>query len=226
MRSAFVYLIIFAVAFPGGAFGQTAFPPTLMLTWQANTFVPSDYQGKTLPTNGSPIKLTLELFDRGKTVNTSQYEIRWFANNTLFASGKGLNQTKFTPRVLSVNSYRIRAVVIGYNGNLDLESSTVIPVVQPTAVIDAPYKNNIISGASAPVRARAYFFNTTKASDLKLEWRTGSTLAGQGTLDENTNLTVDLSGASSGSLLSLALRIINALVPNEQNSVTVNLTAQ
>ena len=71
----------------------------ILVSWQADSYVPSWYQGKIFPTNGSKIGVNFELLENGKIVNLSKIKVRWYINDKLIrneSNGLGIKSLSFT----------------------------------------------------------------------------------------------------------------------------------
>ena len=55
-----------------GHIGYAQNAPQFMVSWQADSYAPSWYQGKIFPVHGSRIKIGFELTDNGKIIDLSK----------------------------------------------------------------------------------------------------------------------------------------------------------
>src|SRR3989344_1231504 len=85
---------IFFLNFPWSR-PQTVTGPHLMITWRAESYVPSDFSGKILPTANSPIVAALELILNNKITDLSGQTIYWYANNEFMGGGAGTRSISF-----------------------------------------------------------------------------------------------------------------------------------
>ena len=67
---------------------QTTSRPQFMVSWQAQSYAPSWYQGKIFPTKGSRINVVFELVDGGKIADLSKLKVRWYLNDKLVLNEK------------------------------------------------------------------------------------------------------------------------------------------
>ncbi len=178
--------------------------PQLVITWHANTYIPSWFKGKALPTANSSITASLELSDRGKLVNLSQYTIYWYADDQLISGGQGLQKITFRAPSVSDNIVDLRAEVPAYTSGV--LKTIAIPVVGPEATIESPFPNGEFHSTPIELRGWPFFFNVKKSSSLNFSW------AVNGKSSENLEspevLTASLNAdAPSGSSVSVGLTV-------------------
>lgn len=172
MKSFFLSLLILSSALISTpVFAQTATEPTAVITWQANTYVPTWYVGKTLPGRGSKISLALMLIDGGKVVDISSKKISWFANENLISSGVGATTATFLTDAALDKNYSIRALIQGYNLK-NIEGSTGIRITNPKISL----RQTKTSGAYT-FEAIPFFFNAQALSELLINWSLDGSLS-------------------------------------------------
>jgi len=143
-------------------------PNQILLSWEADTFVPAQYLGKALPSTGSTVTVYAQLLVDGRFVSPNNYDIRWFLNKRLFKEGRGLSHIGFevAPRE---SQYEV-AVLFSGSGNRSFEEEVVIPVAEPLVVIDSPHFENRVSPENIWLRAWPYFFAVDGWRGLSLSW--------------------------------------------------------
>lgn len=184
---------------------QTA-SPQFLLTWKASgSYVPSFYKGKALPTYGSKITASLELVSRGSIVNIKNQTIYWYVNDTLVGGGIGLQTVTFPPFGDAPSTFNLRVELPNYPSG-SLIHQVQIPLLQPEAVIYAPYPNGQSSANPISVKALPYFFNANSAANLSYSWAVNGE---QGTNAENPDgADINLpSSTPSGTNLAVSLTI-------------------
>lgn len=162
-------LALFLVAFcfsPLASEAQTA--PEIWVTWRASSYVPPDFSGKAMPSEGTLVTASFEVIDGGKFVNLAGYEIYWYLNDDLIQTGMGGQQVSF--RVPSRGNHKLRVKVNDYK-NEALVKTIEIPAVRPEAVIVTPYPGDIFSSSRVQAKAIPYFFNTSNPQKLSFSWR-------------------------------------------------------
>ncbi len=205
-----VSIFYFLVSNSGNA--QTL--PEFMLTWKAGNYAPSDYQGKTLPTDGTKVDVALELIDGGRLADLSTTKVRWLVNRKLSASGSGLKNFSFT-----VDRFRgdhaVEVTLVDYKGQ-NLTKRIVIPVVSPEVAI---------GGGPNVFRALLYFFNIQNLSQMKITWSANGNEAG-GSVENPDILNLDTTGVPSGTEINLELTVQNLLKPIETATKSIRFVKQ
>jgi hypothetical protein len=140
----------------------------VILTWQAQSFVPADYHGKILPTTGANIKTGLEVVNENKIKDLSKINIRWYLDGKLLTQGLGLKEINFNATYAATYSHFVRAVVLDTE---EISGSVDIPIVSPKIIIKTPTPatNSIFLGKTL-LQAIPYFFNVTDLKNLIFNW--------------------------------------------------------
>lgn len=141
--------------------------PEFLVTWRALNYVPADYQGKSLPSNSTPIEISFDLIDSGRIVNLSRSEIRWSVNDQLLRAGVGLKSIQFTN---DGSDQAVRITILDYNGN-NLDKFVAIPSTRPEMVIDARSTNKPLELGDHIFQAIPFFFNTANTNELSFDWK-------------------------------------------------------
>jgi len=159
----------FAIALNANA--QTARMPLngAVIDWSTNTYAPSGFQGKRLPTSGSDVTAWVAVFAGGKPMNASGYTIRWYADNQLLQSGKGLATISFKAPRATAKIVNLQARIQASSGEL-LVANIQVPTVSPVVALQANYPGGIVTTQSVDVKALLYFFNVSDPSSLKFNW--------------------------------------------------------
>ncbi len=222
-----VTIIIAAFLFTiAGANAQTATAgPQFLITWQAtNSYAPAGYAGKILPNKESQIMASIEIIlPNGQPANLSGQTIYWYQNDNLLGGGIGIQRIQFRPYGQAPNVISLRVDIPDYPGG-DIGHEINIPIVQPEAVIEAPFPNGNFSATQITVNALPYFFATTSTDPLSFSW----TANGQAvTSAENpTSLQISLPQSTpAGYALPVTLTIQDTNDANIANG-NVNLTYQ
>jgi hypothetical protein len=179
---AVVFIGLGFASFLGGsvhsAQAQTSQPQFLM-TWQAsNSYAPAEYSGKILPNQESEITASFEVIVNGKPVNLSGQTIYWYQDENLLGGGVGDQTFMFHPYGQAPNIVTLKVEVPDYPTGLLIHEIN-IPLVQPQAVIEAPYPQDVFSSIPTTVQALPYFFAATSTDPLSFAWTVnGQTVSG------------------------------------------------
>ncbi len=124
-------------------------PSTIDLLWQAETYTPTLYQGKALPSLGSKIKILAlpNLVVSGKKTDSKQLVFKWYKNNNFLSDSSGAGKDFITIKLdnlISQTNIKVEASTLNGDGAV---GSTTIRVVNPQIII-YPY-----SASSTPNRA-------------------------------------------------------------------------
>ncbi len=175
MKSFFLSLFILCSTFiTTPVFAQTTTEPTATITWQANTYAPTWYAGKALPTKGSKINLALMLIDGGKVIDISSKKISWFVNDNLISSGVGATTATFLTDTAIDKNYSVRALIQGYNLK-NVEGAVGIRTTNPKISLRQAKNDTTYIFEAIP-----FFFNAQILSELNIRWaQNGETLEPQ-----------------------------------------------
>lgn len=223
--AAFAAALIGSAAVAAPARAQSVSSPQFIVTWKTSgSYVPSFYPGKALPTYGSSITAYLELLSNGRLVDLSSQTIYWYLDENLVGGGVGVQSVTFPPYGEPPSTLDLKVVIPSFNGSY-LVHQVEIPMVDPQAVIYAPYPGNQFTSDTATVDAIPYFFNVSNISGLTFAWSANNT-AGASNAENPQEAQISIpADTPSGSLLSLSLTITN---PNDSTaaSATQYLTYQ
>lgn len=152
---------------------QTAAPQILM-AWQADSYVPDGFRGKTLPTSDSRITVGLDLIDLGRRVDLSSYKILWYIDNSFYQGAAGLTRINLTaPHFIGRTAIAVRASISDYPGSPG--KTIAIPVVPPQAVIQSSAPSLAASAVPFSLQVYPYFFNVKSQSELDFSWKLNGT---------------------------------------------------
>jgi len=165
--------VIFIFTFSFLHFSKAQTSPQFLVSWQAQSYVPSWYQGKILPVYKGPMEISFELIDNGKLADLSQTKIRWYVDDKLIkneADGLGIKSLKFNIPDYAGYETAVRIAVVDYKSGGLLDKIITIPVVGPEAVINAPYPDGKIRTGSSIFNLIPFFFNMADISNLSVDW--------------------------------------------------------
>ena len=177
--------------------------PEFLISWKTNNYAPPEYQGKILPIKNTVVDVSMELIDKGKIINLSPYEVRWFVDDEVQTAKFGMKNFTFEIDTFTgKSSVLVKAEVINYRGT-NLEKIILIPIADPELTIIRLNKNTF--------KALSYFFNVSAINDLNFTWSVNN-VSTSGLVEEPEILSLDLS--KIGAETSLAL---NLLIENPKN---------
>lgn len=164
--------IISLIGFIGQiGYAQTA--PQFLVSWQANSYVPSWYAGKIFPTKDTAVEISFELLDDGKPANLSKIAIRWYINDKLVkneSDGLGIKYLKFIANDYPGQDTEIRISIPSYKNFGPLDEIITIPIVKPQAVIVASYPNKEIIAGKSVFEAIPFFFSVKDSKKIFYRW--------------------------------------------------------
>jgi hypothetical protein len=196
--------------------------PRFLITWKTNSFAPTGFNGKTLPTANSIITASLELIDGGKPADLSRQTIYWYLNDNLLENKNGVQRVSFLAPDVAGGTLDLRVQVPNYRGNTLLKTIE-IPVARPEAVIEAPFPNGEFHNSPIHLMARPYFFNVGQSEDLTFSWKVNGDPPQNS--EEPGGLNVVLNkDAPNGALVTVDLAIQNPVNIFEGALGSINLT--
>jgi hypothetical protein len=197
------------------------------VSWQAQSYIPNWYQGKVLPTSGTPTEISFELIDKGKLADLSKTKVRWYVNDELVKNeenGLGIKILKTNIPNYAGQETEIRISVVDYLGGEALDRIIKIPVVGPEVTINAPYPDKKISAGSSIFQAIPFFFNIKNLNSLSVEWSANEQKpAGLSANPWLLNLNIG-ADTPTGAEIKLSVLVRNFLKELEFATKSVNLT--
>lgn len=201
---------------------QTA--PQVILTWHANNFYPSDFQGKPLPTPGTAVLVAAEAIAGSKFLNLSSAAFLWYMDEQLLSEGKGLKEIQFTARTPDRGYHPIRVEI--KNGAEVYEGATSIPVVAPRVTLAVPFASRSSPpGSEVAAYAVPYFFNVASLSDLRFSWFINGVREAS-SANASLNLKMGTPRTASGNTVDIKVLVANALNQLESAVDTATIIVQ
>lgn len=188
------WLLVFSLAS-----AQT--PPKFLITWRASNYAPSDFAGKILPVPKSAVAVSLELIDGSRIADIASNEIRWFVNNELRHSGRGVKNFSFVLDDFDRDDQLVRVDIINYK-NSDLSETITVPIGQPEVSVKK------IGGDL--FTALPYFFNVNRPEQLTYLWRANNQTP-FGTPSNPWLLSLDASPLPKGATLNVSVEVTNPI---------------
>lgn len=147
------------------------------LIWSANTYVPYEYQGRALPSQGSEVTVEAVVNLSGGSASNLNYN--WFVDGIFQENKSGYGKNVFSFSVLQhPGAYHIiKAQVSNEDKSVFEEKSIKIPVVEPELVVYSYFSDQtskispILANQKSSFIAKPYFFSIKKLTDLEFEWR-------------------------------------------------------
>lgn len=168
MKHIFIISIVLALSF--ASLGHAQAGPQLFITWSTSSYVPSFYEGKAFPSEGSRLKATLAVFQQNSFIDLSKEPIFWYINGTLVQNILGEPTFEFDVPPELRDSLTLRAQLPEHEGSV-LSKSITIPLLRPEVVIDAPFPDNTFSTRAIEFAAHSFFFNINTSSELDFSWK-------------------------------------------------------
>lgn len=213
---AFLVIVMVIVMLGNSTDAQSV--PELLVSWKANNSVPPNFVGKVLPINGTRIDLGMDLLENNRLIDLSNYTIRWFVNDQLKQSGRGLRSISFVADALGGDD-SVRVVVVGYRGS-NVSKNITIPIIDPELVIDAPFPGNLIIAGTNQIKALLYFFNISGLDQISFNW----TANGAATAENASNiLELDTRGLPSRTTVGIEAQAQNIRQTLERASAEISL---
>lgn len=156
-------------------------PSRVDLIIEANTLVPSFYEGRPLPSVGS-IARAIAVTSTGKALNPANLSYLWKLDNNVMYGGaiKGKTVAEFE---VGIGREQILSVDVSNNGQTIARKTIVVPRTDPEIVFypENPLrgltpiglkKNHILTGEEVTVRAEPYYMSSNIFStDFLAEWK-------------------------------------------------------
>jgi len=193
--------------------------PEFIVSWRAASYVPSDYQGKILPSKSTAIEMGFDLIDNGKIADLSRSQITWVTNNKEIKSGLGAKNA-----VISNNgSEQLIRVSVDYKNSF-IEETFSIPSAKPEIIVDTKLSGNSLSLRDYMFSALPYFFNINNLSELLFSWsNNGKTISGEAENPDILKISLASEGLPQKTSLNISASASNLYNPLEMAGKSLNL---
>jgi len=182
----------------------------IILTWEADNFYPSDYQGKPKATPNSTINVSVLVIKNNQVVNTSNKNFVWLLDGKYLDDGYGKNKINF--RVNKNRGQNHSITVRIKDGEEQLTKGINIPIKNPELIIDKKMpSNNISLGSQIKMKSTPYFFNIDSFNNIKFYWE----IISNQKINKFDNI-VNLNIGNSKSLLGKKI-LVQAWAVNKKN---------
>ena len=199
--------------------------PQFLVSWRANSYVPSWYEGKVLPSRGTPITISFEIVDGGRIANLGGTAVRWYINDKLVrneTSGLGIQSISFAIPDYGGQETEVRIAIPNYRGS-ELNQIVRIPVKNPEVVINGKFMKVPITTGDNAFQAIPFFFNVKALVDLGFDWTANGQDAKVDTATPwNLNLNID-ENAREGFFINLQVVAQNFMDQLEFGSREIQL---
>lgn len=197
--------------------GPVQAAPQAIITWQAQTYQPSEYSGKNLPTANAPVIAAVELVNNGKIIDISKSNIGWFQNRRLIDAGVGLKRVLFSAD--GTDDGVLIEVNIEYQDGVLTEFAR-IPLISPKVVINAPYPQRLIGTGLNIFQALPYFFNIKGLNELEFTWSlNGETAANPEDKTDVLKLNLNLEPTEAEIILTAAATLLQDFTQSAQTMI-------
>lgn len=204
------------------------------LLWSANTYKPPFYQGHTLATPNSLVKVVAVV--NGVNVDPSTLDYRWQKNGQTLSNSSGVGKgTLTTSAELSGQEHTISVQVSNTSKSLDLKREVKIRSLQPQIVLyqDAPLTGVDYSRAlgseldlMAPeirLLAEPYFFPEDDVGDRRLSytWKLNDQPVIPDSSDNRLISFTAPEGATGASVISLEAKSLNNILQRAKRELKI-----
>lgn len=196
--------------------------PQILVTWKSYSYSPDWYTGRNLPPADSAVSVSMDLIDKGKVVDLSNYDVYWYVGDNLISSGKNNRAVLVRASSQIGDSLSLQVRLPSYKG-LVLLKTVDIYTTQPKAVIDIPYPASKKVRLPITVQAWPFFFSIKNSTNLNYDWQINN----QPTKSQESPTLLNISapqGANLPDSLSIRLSINNPLNLNELVSEEKTIT--
>lgn len=161
----------------------------ILILWNTNSFSPSNYEGKKLPSNYSTIFLYLIAKQDNKIIDLTSFPILWYIDGEFYNGGVGKVENSFLVKKVGGNFYNVGVEI--KTPTKTLQKTVSIPIVKPKVVLKTPLIN--LESKKIQIAAFPYFFNIKSINDLSFSWVVNSSGQSYNTKGES-QLLLNLSG--------------------------------
>lgn len=188
------------------------------ITWKASNFYPSSFEGKALPTFGTPVTVALEVTQAGTLIDLSQAEITWELDGKFLTGGRNVKRATFTASKGAGETHFVR--VVAERGSSSFGTSVRIPVEAPSVSIGAPYLIRTNLTDSIPLRALPFFFNVSSLREIGFQWNAGGIISERRTGDNTLSLSL---GDTFPSSVNISVTAASARDSSERANASLEL---
>lgn len=206
------------------------------LLWEAVSYSPSWYKGRTLAVAESSIKITAvpHLYSGGKEISGSNLVYEWFVNYSKDESNSGAGKNSFAFNLSRRKDYVVSARVSNFDKSVSLEKLITFPLnaAKPKIVF---YEDDLLEGAKYNkalkdgvsfgeeeiiLRAEPFFFSSGVSGGSSYKWMISGKAATPG--DFPNILPLRAGGGSGSANISLKINNPAKVFQSVQKSLNIN----
>lgn len=208
----FIFLGLFSISTQNS---KSQVAPMFWVTWKAENYSASTFNGKSLPSYGSPITVSFELILDGKVADLKNEEILWYVDGAFVSKSLGMKEYSFRSNI-GTGAHSVRIEITKFQKNNTLMKNVQIPVSLPEVVLDSPYSRSNVTSDYIALEAKPYFFNVSQISGLMYDWKVNN-VAPTSTAEDPSKIIIAFpKDMPSGSQILVNVGVRNALRRNEK----------
>jgi len=212
-------LFLFFSFLVSGVFAQTENTGSSFITWRANSFYPSNFEGKPSAVNQSNLTASVTLLQNQKIQDTSNFPISWYLDGDFIQKGTGLSTITFLVGKTLGSVYSLKASINTPSGPVD--SLVVVPISNSEVVLDAPLPDYSVKvGDVVTLRSVPYFFNIPSLLDLSFSWFINGVFQ-DGESSSGITLTIGNFGVSGKTTVKSVVKNTKRQTENQQKEITL-----
>ncbi|MBI2582917.1 hypothetical protein HYW30_00980 [Candidatus Azambacteria bacterium] len=208
----------------------------LLLSWEANTFVPPTYAGRALPVAKSFVRVFPAITPRTAKGQTLFY--RWFLDDEAVLSASGVNRSSFVfrPTLAIGDAHTVRLELSTPDGTIFARAQTTVPVRSPEVFL-YPLRNperllpaeqsvdalELAPGEKISLLAVPYFFSVSDLASLSFTWRLEGEVLPATSVRPNAILITAPPDIRRGAALDLFLSVVKNGDPLERAGKVIPL---
>lgn len=206
---------------------KTIIPINIDVIIEANTSVPVFYRGRSLPSQGAPIRV-VAIPHTGDTNNTALLTYKWTLNDKVLLGGPVVGKQSIDITMPTFKNARLTVEVTDPNNKLIGEETTILSASEPELHF---YEYNpllglsrksvksplVLLGEEATIRAEPFFMGKTDNDTILYEWELNSQKVENKDSDSHM---ITLRPTGGGGAAHIHLRVANTieLFQNTENS--------
>lgn len=147
----------------------------IFLNWAASSYVPADYQGRPVASQGSVISVEAIALDNA---NLNNYTFNWYLDNQFYPSISGQGRQSFSFIATKKSGAKHKVFLQLTNNFTPILSKTIqIPVAQREILMyneknGEPIVDSVIAGPGEEILIKSipYFFNISAPAEMDYRW--------------------------------------------------------